>query len=92
MALLMIKGRSRLIYCLSERKLRQALQEMNASVPDQRRKPTQKPTMRWIIQLFVGLDILLGKQNGVVMLRQLLNFHLAQQQVINLLGLQDQKN
>jgi transposase len=91
MALLMIMGLALLIYSLAERKLRQALKEMNATVPDQRRKPTQRPTIRWIFQLFEGLDILLVKQNGEVMLRQLLNLRPAQEQVITLLGPQVQK-
>lgn len=86
MALLMVMGLALLIYSLAERKLRQALKEMNATVPDQRRKPTQKPTIRWIFQLFEGLDILLVSQNGQVVLRQLLNLRPAQQQVITLLG------
>jgi hypothetical protein len=38
-----------------------------------------------------GLDILLVKQNGQVMLRQLLNLRPAQEQVITLLGPQVQK-
>lgn len=91
MALLMIMGLALLIYSLAERKLRQALKEMNATVPDQRRKPTQRPTIRWIFQLFEGLDILLVKQNGEVMLRQLMNLRPAQEQVITLLGPQVQK-
>ena len=91
MALLMIMGLSLLIYSLAERKLRQVLKEMNATVPDQRRKPTQNPTIRWVFQLFEGLDILLVKQNGQVMLRQLLNLRPAQEQVITLLGPQVQK-
>ena len=91
MALLMIMGLSLLINTLAERKLRQALKEMNATIPDQRRKPTQSPTIRWVFQLFEGLDILLVKQNGQVMLRQLLNLRPAQEQVITLLGPQVQK-
>jgi len=91
MALLMIMGLSLLIYSLAERKLCHALKEMNATVPDQRRKPTQRPIIRWIFQLFEGLDILLVKQNGEVMLRQLPNLRPAQEQVINLLGPQVQK-
>jgi transposase len=43
MALLMVMGLSLLIYSLAERKLRQALKQMQATIPDQRRKPTQKP-------------------------------------------------
>jgi transposase len=91
MALLMIMGLSLLIYSLAERKLRQTLKDLNATVPDQRQKPTQRPTIRWIFQLYNGLDILLVKQNGEVMLRQLLNLRPAQEQVITLLGSQVQK-
>lgn len=91
MALLMIMGLALLIYSLAERKLRQTLKEMSATVPDQRRKPTQSPTIRWIFQLFEGLDILLIKQNGEVLSRQLLNLRPVQEQVINLLGPQVQK-
>lgn len=91
MALLMIMGLSLLIYSLAERKLRQALKEMKATVPDQRRKPTETPTIRWVFQLFEGLDILLVKQNGEVMLRQLLNVRPVQEQVIILMGPQVQK-
>lgn len=91
MALLMIMGLSLLIYSLAERKLRQALLDMNASVPSQTRKPTQKPTMRWIFMLFEGLDILLVKQNDEIIQRQLLNLRPAQKQVITLLGLSVQK-
>jgi len=91
MALLMVMGLSLLIYSLAERKLRQALKEMNATIPDQRRKPTQKPTIRWVFQLFEGLDILLVRQDGQVVQRQLLNLRPAQQQVITLLGPQVQK-
>lgn len=90
MALLMIMGLSLLIYSLAERKLRQALQEMNLSIPSQTRKPTQKPTMRWVFLLFEGLDILLVKQNDEIVLRQLLNLHPVQEQVIRLLGPQVQ--
>jgi transposase len=91
MALMMIMRLSLLIYSLAEHKLRQALKEMNATIPDQRRKPTQKPTIRRVFQLFEGLDILLVRQNGQMRLRQLLNLRPTQQQVITLLGPQVQK-
>jgi len=86
MVLLMIMGLSLLIYSLAERKLRQALQETNASIPSQTRKPTQRPTMRWVFLLFEGLDILLVKQNDEIVLRLLLNLRPVQKQVIKLLG------
>lgn len=39
---------SMLMYTLSERQLRQALTENNQAIPDQKGKPTQIPTVRWI--------------------------------------------
>jgi transposase len=86
MALLMVMGLSLLIYSLAERKLRGALREKKATVPDQRRKPTSTPTIRWVFQLFEGLDILLVRQNGQVIQRQLLNVSPVQKQIISLLG------
>ena len=86
MALLMAMGLSLLIYSLAERILRHPLQSMNATIPDQLRKPTHTPTMRWVFQLFVGLDILLVKQDKVAHLRQLLNLRPVQEQVTTLLG------
>ena len=91
MALLMVMGLALLIYSLAERKLRQMLKEMNATIPDQRRKPTQTPTIRWVFQLFEGLDILLVRQNAQIVSRQLLNLRPAQQQLISLLGRHVQK-
>jgi transposase len=91
MSLLMVMGLSLLIYSLAERKLRLALKKMNATIPDQLRKPTQSPTMRWVFQLFEGLDILVVKQNNIVMLRHLLNLRPVQEQIISFLGPQTQK-
>lgn len=44
---------------IEERKLRQVLKDMNATIPDQRQKLTQDPIIRWVFQLFEGLDNLL---------------------------------
>ena len=91
MALLMIMGLALLVYSLAERKLREALKTMNATIPNQLRKPTQTPTIRWVFQMFQGLDILLIHQNGQVVFRKLVNLRPVQQQVITLLGSQVQK-
>jgi transposase len=87
----MVMGLSLLIYALAERKVRQTLKEMGTTIPDQRRKPTQKPTIRWVFQSFEGLDFLLVRQDGQIVMRQLLNLRLVQQQVIHLLGPQVKK-
>jgi len=66
--------------------LREALKAMNATIPNQLRKPTQTPTIRWVFQMFQGLDILFIRQNGQVVFRKLVNLRSVQQQVITLLG------
>lgn len=58
MALIMIMGLSLLIYSLAERKLRKELAASQSVVPDQKGKPTVKPTIRWVFQLFEDILIL----------------------------------
>lgn len=91
MALLMIMALALLIYSLAERKLRLALQEMQATIPNQLGKPTQTPTIRCFFQLFEGLDFLLIIQNEQVVFRKLVNLRPVQQQVISCLGPHVQK-
>lgn len=58
MALLMVMGLSLLIYALAEHHLRQQLLEQDQSIPDQKGKATQNPTMRRVFQIFEGIHIL----------------------------------
>ena len=58
MALLMVMGLSLLIYALAEHHLRQQLDEKEQSIPDQKGKPTQNPTMRHVFQMFEDIHIL----------------------------------
>lgn len=82
MALLMIMTVCLLVYAALECRLRQTLVEADASVPDQKGKPTQRPTMRWVFQLFAGIHVrLINGQAAMV-----LNLKPPQQQVIQLLG------
>ena len=41
-----------LVYTLAQRKLRLKLKELKETLPDQKGKPTDRPTMRWIYQIF----------------------------------------
>ena len=54
-ALALIMALTLMIYTLAERKLRQALEDQNQTVGDQRKQPTAKPTFRWIMQKFQGI-------------------------------------
>jgi len=64
MALLMVMGLSLLVYALAERKLRTELIRRDESIPNQVGKPTQRPTMRRIFQMFEGIHD--GKPNFFV--------------------------
>jgi transposase len=86
MALIMIMVLALLVYSLAEHKLRLQLAETGQSVPNQVGKPTQTPTMRWIFQVFEGLDLLLVRQNGQVVSRQVLNLKQEHLTVLHLLG------
>lgn len=86
MALIMIMVLALLIYALAERKLRLRLSEEGQSLPNQVGKDTQTPTMRWIFQLFEGIDLLIVRRNDQVLSRQVLNLRKEHLTVIHLLG------
>lgn len=57
-AIAMVMGLCLLVYALGERSLRRALKESGASIRHQRGKPTQRPTLRWVFQLFQAVHLL----------------------------------
>jgi len=91
MALIMIMCLALLIFALGERQLRQALKQNNETIPDQKGKPTQTPTLRWVFQIFEGLDVLSVWADGRLLTRQIMNLRPVHQQIIRLLGPQIQK-
>jgi transposase len=58
MALSFIMVLCLLVYRLAEHVLRRQLQASSQTVPNQVNKPTDRPTMRWILQCFEGIDLL----------------------------------
>jgi transposase len=91
MALIMIMGLALLIFALGERQLRQVLKQNNESIPDQKGKPTQTPTLRWVFQVFEGLDVLSVWVDDRLVTRKMLNLRPVHHQIIRLLGPQVQK-
>jgi transposase len=85
MALLMIMGLSLMVYALAERSLRTELAQRDESVPNQVGKPTQRPTIRRIFQVFQGIDVLLIK-HPLGTQRQVLNLKPIHLHVLDLLG------
>lgn len=53
----MIMGLCLLVYNLAQRKLRQQLEATNEQVKNQVKKLTNKPTMRWIFQMFQAVHL-----------------------------------
>jgi len=86
MALTMIMVLALLVYALAERKLRTRLQESGQSLPNQVGKETQTPTIRWIFQIFEGIDLLLAWQGDQLILRQVINLNPVHLDVLHLLG------
>jgi transposase len=57
-AMAMVMGLCLLVYAIGERSLRGALAKTGATIRYQRGKPTQRPTLRWVFQLFQALHLL----------------------------------
>lgn len=86
MALLMVMILALLVYALAERKLRLQLTHTGLAVPNQVGKDTQTPTMRWIFQLFEGIDLLIIRHHNQVVHRQILNLRPEHLIILRLLG------
>jgi len=85
MALLMVMTLSLLIYAAAEHQLRERLEAEEETVPDQQGKPTVKPTLRRVFQVFEGID-LLEIRTGEVIQRQVLNLMEIQRKILGLLS------
>ena len=74
-----------LIYRLAEFRLRSHLAETQQTIPDQVRKPTARPTMRWVFQCFEGIE-LLHVQTAAISLVLVLRLQPVHQLILHLLG------
>lgn len=84
-ALMMIMVLCLLIYSIAEWRLREKLEEENESVPDQKGKPTKKPTMKWVFFIFRGITELVTENNGVIEY-EVLNMEEVHWNILKLLG------
>jgi len=70
-ALMMVMTLCFMVYGVSQYTLRQSLQTTGETIPDQKRKLTQKPSMKWVYFLFSGvheLTVQLGKQIQILII------------------------
>jgi transposase len=54
--LLMVMTLALLVYSVAQRRLRHALAEQNATIPNQINQPTSRPTLRWVFQMLEGIE------------------------------------
>ena len=68
-ALAMIMVLTLMIYSIAEWLIRKRMQETGETMPNQLKKPTQKPTFKWIAFLFMGVAELTVWINGEMHLK-----------------------
>ncbi len=85
MALIMVMGLSLLIYALAERKIRRVMNDENIYIKDQKKRPTNKPTIRWIFQVFEGILYVVIKE-GEKVTRMTMNMEDDQFTILKCLG------
>ena len=74
-----------LVYIIAQRYLRAKLLKARKTIPNQLGKPTARPTMKWIFQLFEGVHILIHETDGES--RELiLNMTQTRYHVLSILG------
>jgi len=65
-ALLMIMTLSLLVYSIAQRRIRKNLSAQNQTIPNQINKPIQRPTLRWVFQLFEGVNMITSNLNNAI--------------------------
>jgi transposase len=73
------------VYRLAEHRLRTRLQDTGQTIPSQLGKPTARPTMRWVFQLFEGIDLLTIRR-GDALPQHIIRLSPLQEQILYLLG------
>jgi transposase len=82
MAFMMVMTVCLLVYAALEYRLRTALKVRQETFPNQKGKPVQHPTARWIFQSFVGIHLLVIQGSEQLVL----NLNEDHQQLLRLLG------
>ena len=76
---------SLLIYSFAEWRLREKLKETGLTVPNQLNKPTQRPIMRWVFEIFMGVIQAVVTSGGKVV-KICVSLNSTQTTILKLLG------
>jgi transposase len=86
-ALMAIMTLCLLVYGLTQYRLREALKKHDEALPNQKKKPTQSPTLMWVFSLFSSIIMInIPMQQNEKNQRVVMNLHPLHQKVILLLG------
>jgi transposase len=86
MALLMVMTVCLLVYAALEHRIRKTLKQHDAHVPDQKGKPTQRPTARWVFELCLDVHLLTITINAITFKTLVLNLQDELRTLLVLLG------
>ena len=86
MSLGMILGLALLVYNLCELKMRETFELNDEVFVTHYRKPTAKPTIRYVFQVFHALDLSCMKYKGKMIREKGMNFKKIHGQVLRLMG------
>ncbi len=86
MALLMVMTVCLLVYAALEYRIRQTLAEHEESVPDQKGKPTRRPTAKWVFELFMDVHLLTITAREKTTRRLVLNLREELERLLELMG------
>ncbi len=86
MAIAFIMTLCLLVYKLAELRVRQRLAATGQAVPDQVRKPSARPTLRWLFLCFEGIDLHYTRRPDGAQLTEVLRLTDVHRQVLRLLG------
>jgi transposase len=77
-----------LVYRLAEHRLRSRLAQSSESIPNQVDKPTARPTMRWVFQLFEGIEVLIihSSATGIGAIQRVLGVEPVHAKILRFLG------
>jgi transposase len=84
-ALMMVMTLCLMVYGISEYELRKSLQEKKQTIPSQTKKPTDKPSLRWVFFLFRVVNELSVTRDGLVK-KMVLNLDGTLRKIIKLFG------
>ena len=89
-ALSMVMVLTLMVYSILEWMIRKRMKDQGLFIPNQVRKPTQKPSLKWIFTKFPGVTIVSADINGTIH-RQLSHINESTEMIVRILGSDCQK-